>query len=70
MIMLKRFVFDSGRIRYNHVVAGRVLHVREAGAQKRKSRSIVPRCGQRYAPRLDNYLEETSCCSVETSTQR
>ncbi|CAE7206611.1 unnamed protein product [Symbiodinium sp. CCMP2592] len=28
MIMLKRSVFDSGTIRYNHVVAGRVLHVR------------------------------------------
>ncbi|CAE7249989.1 unnamed protein product [Symbiodinium sp. CCMP2592] len=28
MIMLKRSIFDSGAIRYNHVVAGRVLHVR------------------------------------------
>ena len=28
MIMLKRSVFDSGTIRYNHAVAGRVLHVR------------------------------------------
>ena len=28
MIMLKRAVFDNGTIRYNHVIPGRVLHVR------------------------------------------